>query len=343
MRRSRTGSCRCPHRSRPLPLESGVLPRCLTTSRRWRTGATCGGSCILCPGFCCWWSVAPSPIATATRTLPPGARRISTSCAGTAPLHLVSAFATTARRVLAQEAVPDKANELAAIPPLPGRTAPARRRLPDPGRDPRRDQRCGPYQDPLLPLVPSPHRNRRRSRGARALGHRKPTALGARRHLRRRPIPPAKRPRRPHHGHHPPPRPQPRPNRRRQTLHQIPTKTRRMEPKLPQRHPLLTTRIPWIRNPGGSMPETTALTRSVDRPRSPPPPAHRKRHGAPLTPAESRPDAFCHWAGVRNGRSRRRSAGALPLIQVGRRLLRTKAKALPVRRQRPQRRDQQGR
>ncbi|HMU01747.1 MAG TPA: ISAs1 family transposase, partial [Amaricoccus sp.] len=38
--------------------------------------------------------------------------------AGTAPLHLVSAFATTARQVLAQEAVPDKANELAAIPVL---------------------------------------------------------------------------------------------------------------------------------------------------------------------------------------------------------------------------------
>ena len=37
---------------------------------------------------------------------------------GAAPLHLVSAFATTARLVLAQEAVPDKANEFAAIPPL---------------------------------------------------------------------------------------------------------------------------------------------------------------------------------------------------------------------------------
>jgi predicted transposase YbfD/YdcC len=36
----------------------------------------------------------------------------------TVPLHLVSAFATTARLVLAQEAVPDKASELAAIPLL---------------------------------------------------------------------------------------------------------------------------------------------------------------------------------------------------------------------------------
>jgi predicted transposase YbfD/YdcC len=45
-------------------------------------------------------------------------RRSHDRGAGTAPLHLVSAFATTARLVLAQEAVPDKANELAAIPPL---------------------------------------------------------------------------------------------------------------------------------------------------------------------------------------------------------------------------------
>jgi predicted transposase YbfD/YdcC len=35
-----------------------------------------------------------------------------------APLHLVSAFGTTARLVLAQEAVPDKGSEFAAIPPL---------------------------------------------------------------------------------------------------------------------------------------------------------------------------------------------------------------------------------
>jgi predicted transposase YbfD/YdcC len=45
-------------------------------------------------------------------------RRSHDRSTGTAPLHLVSAFATTARLVLAQEAVPDKASELAAIPPL---------------------------------------------------------------------------------------------------------------------------------------------------------------------------------------------------------------------------------
>jgi len=45
-------------------------------------------------------------------------RRSHDRSTGAAPLHLVSAFATTARLVLAQEAVPDKANELAAIPVL---------------------------------------------------------------------------------------------------------------------------------------------------------------------------------------------------------------------------------
>src|SRR5512134_950851 len=45
-------------------------------------------------------------------------RRSHDRSAGAAPLHLVSAFATTARLVLAAEAVPDKASELAAIPPL---------------------------------------------------------------------------------------------------------------------------------------------------------------------------------------------------------------------------------
>ncbi len=45
-------------------------------------------------------------------------RRSHDKSAGAAPLHLVSAFATTARLVLAAEAVPDKGSELAAIPVL---------------------------------------------------------------------------------------------------------------------------------------------------------------------------------------------------------------------------------
>jgi len=45
-------------------------------------------------------------------------RRSHDRSAGAPPLHLVSAFATTARLVLATNALPDKANELAAISPL---------------------------------------------------------------------------------------------------------------------------------------------------------------------------------------------------------------------------------
>lgn len=45
-------------------------------------------------------------------------RRSHDRSAGAAPLHLVSAFATTTRLVLAAEAVPDKGSELAAIPLL---------------------------------------------------------------------------------------------------------------------------------------------------------------------------------------------------------------------------------
>ena len=45
-------------------------------------------------------------------------RRRHDRSAGAGPLHLVSAFATIARLVLAQESVPDKGSELAAIPPL---------------------------------------------------------------------------------------------------------------------------------------------------------------------------------------------------------------------------------
>ncbi len=45
-------------------------------------------------------------------------RRSHDRASGAGPLHLVSAFATTARLVLAAEAVPGKASEPAAIPPL---------------------------------------------------------------------------------------------------------------------------------------------------------------------------------------------------------------------------------
>ena len=267
-------------------------------------------------------------------------RRSHDRRAGTAPLHLVSAFATTARLVLAQQAVPDKASELAAIPVLlerlgaeeglkgalvsidaiatnadiakaitgqgadwllavkanqptlraeveaafadaPARetsidldkghgrleerrmavlrevdwleggrrfrrAAPARNHLPHPRRDPCRKPRRHPDPDPLLHLLPRPHRHRRRHRGAGALGDREPPPLGARRHLRRRPVPPPQGPRRAKHGHRPPFRPQPRPHRRRQATDQVQTKARGMVPPIPPDPPV--TRLTWIRS-----------------------------------------------------------------------------------------------
>lgn len=60
------------------------------------------------------WPDRPDLIAIDGKT----SRRSHDGASGAPPLHLVSAFATTSRLVLAQEAVPDKANELAAIPVL---------------------------------------------------------------------------------------------------------------------------------------------------------------------------------------------------------------------------------
>ena len=65
------------------------------------------------------WPGRPDLIAIDGKT----SRRSHDRASGAAPLHLVSAFATTSRLVLAQEAVPDKANELSAIPVLLDRLA----------------------------------------------------------------------------------------------------------------------------------------------------------------------------------------------------------------------------
>ena len=65
------------------------------------------------------WPDRPDLIAIDGKT----SRRSGDKASGKLPLHLVSAFATTKRLVLAQEAVPDKANELAAIPVLLDRLA----------------------------------------------------------------------------------------------------------------------------------------------------------------------------------------------------------------------------
>jgi predicted transposase YbfD/YdcC len=65
------------------------------------------------------WPEHPSLIAIDGKT----SRRSHDHRAGKAPLHLVSAFATTSRLVLGQEAVADKTNEIPAIPALIERLA----------------------------------------------------------------------------------------------------------------------------------------------------------------------------------------------------------------------------
>jgi predicted transposase YbfD/YdcC len=65
------------------------------------------------------WPQHPSLVAIDGKT----SRRSHDRASGKAPLHLVSAFATTSRLVLGQEAVADKTNEITAIPDLLERLA----------------------------------------------------------------------------------------------------------------------------------------------------------------------------------------------------------------------------
>jgi predicted transposase YbfD/YdcC len=65
------------------------------------------------------WPDRPEFVAIDGKT----SRRSHDRAAGEEAIHLVSAFATTSRLVLGQEAVPGKANELAAIPALLARLA----------------------------------------------------------------------------------------------------------------------------------------------------------------------------------------------------------------------------
>lgn len=65
------------------------------------------------------WPERPELVAIDGKT----SRRSHDRATGAPPLHLVSAFATTSRLVLGQEAVPDKASETAAIPALIERLA----------------------------------------------------------------------------------------------------------------------------------------------------------------------------------------------------------------------------
>lgn len=78
---------------------------------------------LFAEAFTAWvratWPERPDFVAIDGKT----SRRSHDRGAGMAPLHLVSAFATTRRLVLGQEAVPDKASETTAIPILIDRLA----------------------------------------------------------------------------------------------------------------------------------------------------------------------------------------------------------------------------
>ena len=98
---------------RHLPYEHGV------PGERWLTILMNRiNPALFAAAFAAWvresWPGKASLVAIDGKT----SRRSHDRGAGAAPLHLVSAFATTARLVLAQEAVPDKGSELAAIPVL---------------------------------------------------------------------------------------------------------------------------------------------------------------------------------------------------------------------------------
>jgi hypothetical protein len=101
---------------RHLPYEHGV------PGERWLTILMNRiNPALFAAAFAAWvresWPEKASLVAIDGKT----SRRSHDRAAGAEPLHLVSAFATTARLVLAQEAVPDKGSELAAISPAPRR------------------------------------------------------------------------------------------------------------------------------------------------------------------------------------------------------------------------------
>ncbi len=98
---------------RHLPFENGV------PGGRWLTILMNRiNPALFSAAFTAWvretWPQRPDFVAIDGKT----SRRSHDRSAGEAAIHLVSAFATTSRLVLGQEAVPDKSNELTAIPLL---------------------------------------------------------------------------------------------------------------------------------------------------------------------------------------------------------------------------------
>ncbi len=111
---------------RHLPYEHGV------PGGRWLTILMNRiNPALFSAAFTAWvrdtWPSRPEFVAVEPRGSPDidgkTSRRSHDRAKSAAPLHLVSAFATTSRLVLGQEAVPDKAGETAAIPILLARLA----------------------------------------------------------------------------------------------------------------------------------------------------------------------------------------------------------------------------
>ena len=103
---------------RHLPYEHG------TPGGRWLTILMNRiNPALFSAAFTAWvrqtWPAHPQFVAIDGKT----SRRSHDRAEDAAPLHLVSAFATTSRLILGQEAVPDKAGEVAAIPVLLARLA----------------------------------------------------------------------------------------------------------------------------------------------------------------------------------------------------------------------------
>jgi predicted transposase YbfD/YdcC len=112
------GDANLPFLRRYLPYHHGV------PSGRWLTLLMNRiNPALFSAAFTAWvretWPGRPELVAIDGKT----SRRSHDRAEDTAPLHLVSAFATTSRLVLGQEAVEGKANELAAIPVLIERLA----------------------------------------------------------------------------------------------------------------------------------------------------------------------------------------------------------------------------
>ncbi len=134
-------------------------------------------------------------------------------------------------------------------PALPRRVSPPQRRHDHPRAVPHRACRLLSVRDPLLHLLGHALGRAGGSRRARPLGHRKPAALGARRCLRRRPVPIAQRSWRKKHGHRQTLRHQPDTRRNRPEKHQAATQNRRMGPKPSGRAPRSHNPLTRIRCP----------------------------------------------------------------------------------------------